>query len=262
MLSQSGALQSEVSIPIIGYHHSPLTQKFGLPRQANIVPLATTIEFLPPYGTPDAFMGLAEFSHLWVTWFIHKNPTTPETFKPLVRPPRLGGNKKRGLFATRSPFRPSQLGLSVVQLVKVAVVNDNGQDSVVLHLLGADMLDGTPIIDIKPYIAYSDAISDAASSFASSSPEFLPVVISKQVQQQLDKLHAQVTEGLDVSDSPDVLTGTDVELICQLIGLDPRPAYRHQETDTVCVMRYKNFDISFEMDAQQTMHIVAIAHLC
>ncbi len=252
--------QSSLSVPIIGYHRSALSQKFGIPRQPNLVELPTIIEMIAPYNTLDAFEGIENFSHLWITWHTHHNhlTKTPESkqalnanqemgerahnfaaFKPKVRPPRLGGNTKLGVFATRSTYRPSQLGLSVVKLIKVEGVGG----SVTLHISGADMVDGTPIIDIKPYIAYSDAISEAVSGFALDKPIVKPVHITKSARNQFI---ACVTDNLDQG-----LKTEDMALICQLISQDPRPAYRQQQSDRVFYMRYKNHDIGFR---QKSLH--------
>ena len=249
--------QSSLSVPIIGYHRSALSQKFGIPRQPNLVELPTLIEMIAPYNTLDAFEGIENFSHLWITWHTHHNyldkttqssqvpnanqgigESTPNfaAFKPKVRPPRLGGNTKLGVFATRSTYRPSQLGLSVVKLIKVEGVGD----SVTLHISGADMVDGTPIIDIKPYIAYSDAISEAVSGFALDKPMVKPVHITEAARHQF---MACVTDNLDQG-----LKTEDMALIYQLISQDPRPAYRQQQSDRVFYMRYKDHDIGFKQN--------------
>ncbi|SUD90072.1 tRNA (N6-threonylcarbamoyladenosine(37)-N6)-methyltransferase TrmO [Psychrobacter phenylpyruvicus] len=252
--------QPSVSIPIIGYHKSALPQKFGIPRQPNLVQLPSTIELIAPYDSAEAFEGIESFSHLWITWHTHHNhlaktPGSKQTlnanqemgepthnlaaFKPKVRPPRLGGNTKLGVFATRSTYRPSQLGLSVVKLIKVERVGD----SVTLHISGADMVDGTPIIDIKPYIAYSDAISEAISGFALDKPTVKPVHITEAARHQFT---ACVADNLDQGLQPE-----DMALICQLISQDPRPAYRQQQSDRVFYMCYKNHDIGFRQKSLQ-----------
>ncbi len=217
---------TDLNFAIIGVHHSPLTQKFGIPRQSNLVELATTIEMYPPYDTPSAFVGIEEFSHLWITWYFHQNQPQAN-FRPQVRPPRLGGNKKLGVFATRSPYRPSNIGLSVVQLDKIEIKNNK----VIVHIVGADFLDKTPIIDIKPYIAYSDSIAYAKSGFANNPPIEKTVRIQKNAERLLNQQF-----------SP-----KQIKQICQLIALDPRPAYRQNETNSEFFMRYANIDIAFLM---------------
>lgn len=242
--------ESSVLMPIIGYHRSALSQKFGIPRQPNLVELPSSIEFIAPYNNAEAFEGIDSFSHLWITWYTHHNYLGKTSqansdhsakFKPKVRPPRLGGNNKLGVFATRSTYRPSQLGLSVVKLIKVEL-KENG---VILHISGADMVDGTPIVDIKPYIAYSDAVSEAVSGFAVDKPPLKPVMVSEALQHSVHSLTQQ-----------------DIDLICQLIAQDPRPAYRQQQSDRVFYMRYKDYDIGFQTKdskvAQETLLIVSI----
>lgn len=227
-------------IPIIGIHHSALSQKFGVPRQPSLVSVPTYIEMLPPYNTPDAFVGIEAFSHLWIVWQFHQNQPQA-SFRPQVRPPRLGGNDKLGVFATRSMYRPSGLGLSVVRLTQLEVIKSNaGKQGVRLHMTGADMIDATPIIDIKPYVAYSDSISNAQCGFATSKP------ISKQVEsspQAKHSLQTLVTLG--------VINADDIGYIHELIAQDPRPAYRQSELHRQFVMRYKDVDISFMMVACQ-----------
>ncbi len=228
---------TDLNIAIIGVHHSPLTQKFGIPRQSNLVELATTIEMYPPYDTPSAFVGIEEFSHLWITWYFHQNQPQAN-FRPQVRPPRLGGNKKLGIFATRSPYRPSNLGLSVVQLDKIEVKNNK----VIVRIIGADFLDKTPIIDIKPYIAYSDSIAYAKSGFADGPPTEKMVYIEETAEKLLNQQ----------------INPKQIEQICQLIALDPRPAYRQNEINSEFFMRYKNIDIVFLMTENGELVITRI----
>ncbi len=233
-------INTDLNIAIIGEHHSPLTQKFGIPRQSNLVELATTIEMYPPYDTPSAFLGIEEFSHLWITWCFHQNQPQAN-FRPQVRPPRLGGNKKLGVFATRSPYRPSNLGLSVVQLDKVEIKNNK----VIVHIIGADFLDKTPIIDIKPYIAYSDSIENAKSGFADSPPTEKTVLIEANAKQLLQQQ----------------FTTKQIGKICQLIALDPRPAYRQNEINSKFFMQYANVDIAFLMTKNGELLITQVIEI-
>lgn len=269
----------QVSVPIIGYHRSPLPQKFGIPRQPNLVELTSIIELVAPYNTPDAFEGIEAFSHLWLTWHTHQNNNqksrpnsdsnpgsvnATQPFKAKVRPPRLGGNTKLGVFATRSTYRPSQLGLSVVKLLSVEVTDTGAR----LHISGADMVDGTPIVDIKPYIAYSDAIAEAVSGFAPDKPKVKAVQMTELAQQQFEQClnvksrEYQTLDSQRVSDENSVvdgasnkneqssrLTEADKAVIFQLVAQDPRPAYKQSDTERVYVMRYKNVDIGFQMQA-------------
>lgn len=255
-----------LTIPIIGYHRSPLSQKFGIPRQPNLVDIVSHIEMVAPFNSPDAFDGIEGFSHLWITWQTHQNHqseanqslvnSNPSTFKAKVRPPRLGGNSRLGVFATRSTYRPSQLGLSVVSLVGV----EKTQRGMIIQIKGADMVDGTPIIDIKPYIAYSDALPEAVSGFAANKPDVKKVSVSEAAQHQFEQLiiKQEVKNSLSKECFFNSLSVQDIEIICQLIAQDPRPAYRQQELGRVFVMRYKNCDIGFEMLDDHSLEIVAI----
>ncbi|WP_296405689.1 tRNA (N6-threonylcarbamoyladenosine(37)-N6)-methyltransferase TrmO [Psychrobacter sp.] len=252
------ATQNQITIPIIGYHRSALSQKFGIPRQPNLVALPSVIEMIAPYDTPEAFSGIEEFSHLWISWYTHHNhltlgsksqshetisedtadnvfkPDCKPVFKPKVRPPRLGGNTKLGVFATRTTYRPSQLGLSVVELVRVEVMTG----SVRLHIRGADMVDGTPIVDIKPYIGYSDALSEAICGFAPDKPPLKQVVCEAQAAADFEKYCDQSDSDLNIEDK---------HIIQQLIAQDPRPAYRQRDTQRTYYMSYKHYDIGFLM---------------
>lgn len=254
--------------PIIGYHRAPLSQKFGAPRQPNLVALLSVIEMLTPYDNPAAFAGLEAFSHIWLSWQFHHNYINKKSaynseqdqqtkaapaadkpaFRPQVRPPRLGGNKKLGVFASRSMYRPSGLGLSVVKLEAIEVL----EGRVLLLISGADMIDGTPIIDIKPYVSYSDAYSEAASGFAPSAPESLIVTMSELAEQQFEALidiepidWEDETVAAKVYSLQQQLIAADKVLITALIAQDPRPAYRREELNSSFVMRYKTVDISF-----------------
>ncbi|WP_230656047.1 tRNA (N6-threonylcarbamoyladenosine(37)-N6)-methyltransferase TrmO [Psychrobacter sp. I-STPA10] len=244
---------SNLTIPIIGYHRSPLSQKFGMPRQPNLVDLVSHIEMLPPYDTLDAFVGIEDFSHLWITWHTHHNKAQVN-FKPQVRPPRLGGNAKLGVFATRSTYRPSALGLSVVRLLAV----DKQQGKVVLRIQGADMIDATPIVDIKPYVAYSDAIIDAISGFAPAAPTTKIVKISTRAQHQFSAFLTEESSSNPVNINYLSIQKNDLDIICALIAQDPRPAYRQHEVDQVFIMRYKQVDVHFQMDNEGVLWLVDI----
>lgn len=230
------------TLPIIGYHHSPLTQKFGIPRQPNLVAIKSYIRFVAPFDTPDAFVGIEQYSHLWVLWQFHHNKRQAN-FRPQVRPPRLGGNDKIGVFATRSMYRPSQLGLSVVALDKVEMVDNQ----TILHITGADMADGTPIFDIKPYLPFVDNVSGAVGV---DRPVTKTVIISEPAKA---KLADCVSDG--------VLQPQDMQMISDLIAQDPRPAYRQTETDSVFAMRYGAVDVEFYMDEQGVLVLCGVRAL-
>lgn len=219
---------THITVPIIGHVHTPFVEKFGVPRQPNLVDVEGVIEFVPPYDQPAAFEGLEGFSHLWLIWQFHQNrelkslskpdgslaaklAPTPETFRAQIRPPRLGGNEKIGVFASRSMYRPAPLGLSAVKLDRIEVVDGR----VRLHIIGPDLVDGTPLIDLKPYIAYSDAISTAVSGFAVEAPEVHPVYWTRAA---LWQKHQLISLG--------VLSNHQLPLIEGLLALDPRPAYQ------------------------------------
>ena len=193
--------------------HSPFREKFATPRQPGLVSSVTaTIEFLPDFATPEAVRGLEGFSHLWLIFLFHHN--WQKGWKPTVRPPRLGGNQRVGVYASRSPFRPNPVGLSAVKLLSI----ENEQGNISLEVQGADLIDGTPILDIKPYIAYGDSIPTASSGFAQEAPDTaLEVTFSDQAWQQLNNYR---------SESPELET-----MLTETLALDPRPAYRQKRDD-------------------------------
>ena len=185
---------------------SPFGEKFGIPRQPGLAPSAVgEVQLLAPYDVPEMLDGLDGFSHLWLTFRFDR--CVDQGWRPRVRPPRLGGNREVGVWASRSPFRPNFLGLSVVRLVEVV-----REPVPLLRVAGIDLIDGTPILDIKPYLPYADAVPDASAGFAPAAPETrLPVVFNHQAESDLGEL-------------PD---GTDLRrLISEVLALDPRPAYR------------------------------------
>ena len=199
-------MQSVPPLAVIGHLRTPFRDRFGIPRQAGLVALPGTIEMVPPYDQRTFFEGLEEVSHLWVSFLFHA--VQEQGWKGRVRPPRLGGNRRLGVFATRSPFRPNHLGLSVLRLESIEAKEGR---RVVLKVSGVDMLDGTPVVDIKPYIPYADAIPEASGGFASQAPaERLEVVFTPEAERQRLELG---------------LTDEVVESIVRLIALDPRPAY-------------------------------------
>ncbi|MBR2924506.1 MAG: tRNA (N6-threonylcarbamoyladenosine(37)-N6)-methyltransferase TrmO [Clostridia bacterium] len=195
--------------------------KFGLPRQSGLVQeLASTIFFEPEYRIPEAFRGLEGYSHLWIIWQFHK--AQRDSWSPTVRPPRLGGNVRMGVFATRSPFRPNAIGLSCVRLERIENTADQG---IVLHVSGADLMDGTPIYDIKPYLPYVDSIPDAKGGFAA----------------------AHEDDHVEVVFPDEWLRAVPDELQSGLIGVlrqDPRPAYQN-DPDRVYGFSYAGLEIRF-----------------
>lgn len=277
MPSENASQHRGYHAPIIGYHRAPLTQKFGAPRQPNLVALTSTIEMLAPYDDPAAFIGMEAFSHIWISWHFHHNyidknnnlNQTDSSFRPQVRPPRLGGNQKIGVFASRSMYRPSALGLSVVKLERIDVV----EGRVLLVISGADMIDATPIIDIKPYVAYSDAIMHAVSGFAPSAPIVLEVTMTDSAHEQFmglvnkENLADNVSEvKLDtvaarIYQIQNQLLVSDMDVIKALIAQDPRPAYRRDDTKKVFVMRYKSVDVSFGLMESKHLQITDVVEV-
>lgn len=273
-MSTTKSYALEHTAPIIGYHRAPLSQKFGAPRQPNLVALSSVIEMIAPYDNPAAFDGLEAFSHIWLSWQFHHNfkpkhasnaqaqSSPASTFRAQVRPPRLGGNQKIGVFASRSMYRPSNLGLSVVKLERIEVV----ENRVLLMISGADMIDGTPIIDIKPYVAYSDAYNEAISGFAPTEPKLLVVKVTDIAQDQFEKM--MNSDSLDEKATPTLtatidevqqqLIAADMDYIKALIAQDPRPAYRRDELNSSFVMRYKSVDVSFKQITLGELHITLI----
>lgn len=191
----------------IGIIHSCFKEKFGIPRQPGLAPEATaTLELLPPWDREEAVRGLEAFSHVWILFLFHG--AAQQGWKPTVRPPRLGGNRRIGVFASRSPFRPNPVGLSAVELGPI----ERREGRLLLQLRGVDLLDGTPVLDIKPYLPYADSIPDARGGFADQAPEGrIGVAFSAQAEHFLTTLEG---EGRRLK-----------RLIVQLLEQDPRPAY-------------------------------------
>jgi len=186
----------------IAFVHSCYKEKFATPRQPGIVPAAQgTIELIPPFNNPDSVSGLENCSHIWLQFIFHQ--CIEQGWKAKVRPPRLGGNKKMGVFATRATHRPNAIGMSAVKLEQVEI----NHSSVLLHVSGLDLIDGTPIIDIKPYIPYSDHIKEAYYPFAQTEPDKLEVRYGSDAQAAL-------------KNKPKLK-----ELITQVLSQDPKPAF-------------------------------------
>ena len=210
--------------PVADYH-GPLTTKFGIPRQSGLIDLPGEIVFRPAFRSPDAVRGLEGFDRIWLIWEFSDNPDA-KTFQATVRPPRLGGNTALGVFATRSPFRPNRLGLSCVELVRI------DPEGPVLHVKGADLMDGTPIYDIKPYVPYADAFPEARGGFTDTAAwEPLQVEFSPEA---LAVLAAQP--------DPEALR-TRLE---QVLAQDPRPRFHH-DPDRLYGMPFGPFDIRFRV---------------
>lgn len=228
---------NELKLPIIGYMNSPYCEKFGIPRQPNLVQVESYIEMVEPYNDLLAFEGIEEFSHLWLIWQFHenKNQKDEKQFRPQVRPPRLGGNQKIGVFATRSMYRPAPIGLSVVQFKEVRKVGS----SVRLYVTGSDLLNGTPILDIKPYIQYSDAVMEAKSGYAQDQPERKSVIWTDEAQNQKNDLLFEKC-----------ITLQTIDELEQVLSLDPRPAYQNDE-ERIYGMLFSEFNVKFKVIQDQ-----------
>lgn len=226
----------DIHIHPIAYIHTDLPTKFGLPRQSGLVKqLKARVVFEPAYRQAAAFRGLEGFSHLWLIWGFSENPERP--WSATVKPPRLGGNRKMGVFATRSPFRPNGLGLSSVKLEGLERDEKLGP---VLLVSGADLMDGTPIYDVKPYLPYTDSHPDALGGFAEEFVDYaLPVEFPEE-------LLARIPE-----DKREALLG--------ILAQDPRPAYI-DDPERVYGFNYLHFDVRFRV-AEGTVTVCEIAEL-
>lgn len=212
-----------INIQVIAKMRSDFPTKFGIPRQSGLVEaLESTIVFEPAFRNSDALRGIEGYSHLWIIWQFSK--AVREEWSPTVRPPRLGGNTRIGVFATRSPFRPNNLGLSCVKLIGVEHTDNEGT---VLHVAGADLMDGTPIFDIKPYIPYSDSFPDASGGFTDTADDFILEVVFPDALLNLlpaNKRHAAIG----------------------VLSHDPRPSYQ-RKPDRVYGLNFAGFDIRFSV---------------
>ncbi len=232
----------EITLKPIGIIHSFYKEKFGIPRQPGLVKDAVAkLEILPPFDShKEAFRGLDEFSHIWVIFLFHGI----EKWKPTVRPPRLGGNQKTGVFATRSGFRPNPIGLSPVGLEKI--IKEKGR--LFLYLKGGDFLDKTPVLDIKPYLPYSDRL-DATAGIFSKKPDIRNIRV-KFTRQAM--LYCKKRENEDIPDLRKIIT--------RILENDPRPAYylRHPRKKNFG-MRIFDFDVKFIFyDDENTIEVVSI----
>ena len=204
---------SEFTFNTLGVIRSPWKEKFAVPRQPGLVTQeGGELHLLPPYNQNDAVRGLEQFSHLWVIFVFHQ--TMQQGWRPTVRPPRLGGNERMGVFATRSTFRPNPIGMSLVSLEGIRTANQQ----VVLELGSLDLVDGTPVIDIKPYLPFAEAVPDARAGYAQQAPVAdMPVTFTAEARQQLSLLAEQYPR-LE-------------QFLSEVLAQDPRPAYRKQSDD-------------------------------
>ena len=217
-------MADEISMRVIAHIRSPYPDKFGIPRQSGIVEAAQAqFVFLPEYRDTEALRGIEGFSHLWLLWQFSANRKTG--FQPTVRPPRLGGNRRMGVFATRSPYRPSPIGLSAVRLLGLEHSSENGT---VLRISGADLMDGTPILDIKPYLPYADCIPEAVGGFASEKPDAALCVLMPE------STSGTLPEGIRAA-------------LTDVLAQDPRPRYQH-DPDRIYSLRFAGYEVRFTVE--------------
>ena len=228
----------EITFKVIARIRSDFPDKFGIPRQSGLLKnLRSTIVFEPEFRNADALRGLEGFSHLWLLWLFSEN--VRDTWKPTVRPPRLGGNTRLGVFATRSSFRPNPIAMSCVKIEKI---NLTGEGAPSIEVSGADLMDGTPIVDIKPYLPYADSIPEATGGFAEAVRfNKLEVGFSVEAQVALDE---QFPENKKAA-------------LIELLSEDPRPAYQ-RSADRIYGIRFAGFEIKFQVQGD---HLTVVAIL-
>ena len=220
-----------MEIKPIAYFRSPFPSKFGIPKQSGIVEeLRGEVVFEPSYRNPDMVRGLEQFDYIWLIWGFSANPH--EAVSPLVRPPLLGGNTKVGVFASRSPFRPNALGLSSVRIDYIELSGSSGP---VIHVKGADLMDGTPVFDIKPYVTFADSHASARSGFVDSHPvKRLRVVFPESFQSRYSQ--------------------AELDLLRQILELDPRPHYQH-DAQRIYSMPYAGGEVHFRVN-EDVLYVV------
>ena len=230
----------EITFKVIARIRSDFPDKFGIPRQSGLLKnLRSTIVFEPEFRIADALRGLEGFSHLWLLWIFSEN--VRDTWKPTVRPPRLGGNTRLGVFATRSSFRPNPIAMSCVKIEKINLTGENAPS---IEVSGADLMDGTPIVDIKPYLPYADSVPEAAGGFAE---------VVRFNKLEVDFADGVFAPGSDAAAFPEQKKAALVELLSE----DPRPAYQ-RSADRVYGIRFAGFEIKFQVQGD---HLTVVAIL-
>lgn len=226
----------EHTMQVIARIRSEFPTKFGIPRQSGLVPeTRATIVFEPEYRNPDALRGIDGFSHLWLIWEFSE--TVRESWSPTVRPPRLGGNTRLGVFATRSPFRPNPIGLSCVRLEELRQTDGLGT---VLIVSGADLMDGTPIFDIKPYLPYADAHPEALGGFTAQAEDYLLAVeFPPELEEKVPPQHRAALRGV--------------------LSHDPRPSYQ-ADSGRLYGMRFADLDVRFVVEGK-TLTVREVLHI-
>ena len=225
-----------VDIRIIARIKSDFPTKFGIPRQSGLVEsLRSTIIFEPEFRNSDALRGIDDFSHLWLIWQFSE--AVRKDWSPTVRPPRLGGNTRMGVFATRSPFRPNAVGLSSVKLIGIENTTEYGT---VIHVAGADLMDGTPIFDIKPYIPYADCHADATGGFTDSADSFI--------------LNVQVADDL-----LRIVPEDKRQALLDVLSHDPRPSYQ-ADSDRIYGLTFADVNVRFRIK-DKTLTVLEVTHI-
>jgi tRNA-Thr(GGU) m(6)t(6)A37 methyltransferase TsaA len=229
--------QTRFKFQFIGRIHSCFKDKFGVPRQPGLAPGArASLEVFEPFNREEAWRGIEEFSHIWLLFVFHAK--THQQWKPTVRPPRLGGNRRIGVFSSRSGFRPNSIGLSAVEMVGLQRTGRRLQ----IELKGVDLIDGTPVLDVKPYLPYADAIPEAWGGFADQAPEPHNEVRFSASAQAFCEI--QKDKGFPRLES----------LVREVLSCDPRPAYYHRNPPKASFgMRLYNFEIKWQMDANEIL---------
>jgi len=242
-------MTDSVNLTVIGTIDSPYKEKFAIPRQPGIVTAAQgQLRLVGAANNLDLVRGLEQFSHIWLLFVFHG--TQAQGWKPLVRPPRLGGNKKLGVLATRSTFRPNPIGMSVVKLDRIEhQLTDNKQSQVVLHISELDLLDGTPIVDIKPYVPYADIIENSHGGYAQEQPDNnIDVAFSDPAKIALQSYNEQYPKLKN--------------LIEQVLSQDPRPAYKQKNVDDkIYGMTLYDLNIQWQMSSLTTLDVIAISKI-
>lgn len=230
----------QFSFSAIGQIHTCYKQKFGIPRQAGLSPSAEArIEIFAPYNRIEAFEELKQSSHIWVHFVFHENRRTE--WKPKVKAPRLGGNKSIGVFATRSPVRPNPIGLSAVRLQAI----EHSSKGLFLIIRGGDFLDGTPVVDIKPYVPYCDKIEDATNGFAADAPAMYTVEFDDLAQTKISLL---------------AVSGFK-QLILETLQLNPAPQYQTANQNKTYALRLFDFDIHWQLVSVNTIRVIDITRI-
>lgn len=229
---------NEITFKVVARIKSDFHDKFGIPRQSGLLKnLRSTIVFEPDFRNVDALRGLEGFSHLWLLWIFSEN--VRDTWKPTVRPPRLGGNMRLGVFATRSSFRPNPIAMSCVKIEKI---NLAGEGAPTIEVSGADLMDGTPIVDVKPYLPYADSMPEATGGFAEA-VRFKKLEVDFDVEAQA-ALDEQFPENKKAA-------------LVELLSEDPRPAYQ-RSADRIYGIRFAGFEIKFQVQGD---HLTVVAIL-